>query len=135
MVYISIFKFASSKFSSSEFSPSRPEEISISSIRLKIIIFTFSKNRMVLFFEKQDWESCFGILLLCKFVLIFPLQDFILAFTYLLLYTGLLSNSFFRLYLTYSQISLYFSNNSWSSVKNEMYLFSSKSFLYAFFGG
>ena len=74
-------------------------------------------------------ESSFGISLLWKFVLIFQLQEFILAFRYFSLCTRSLSNTFLRLFLTISQIS-YFSNNLYLLSKKR-HLVSSKSFLCA----
>ena len=42
-----------------------------------------------------------------------------------------LPNSFLILFITFSQISLYFSNKSSSFVKKDIYLVSSKSLIYA----
>ena len=60
----------------------------------------------------MNWEPSLAILLFWKFVLIFPLYDFILASRFFSMHAGSLSNSFLILFLTFSQISLYFSNNS-----------------------
>ena len=45
-----------------------------------------------------------------------------LAFRYFSLYAGSLSDLFLRLFLTFSQISLYFFNNSSPFIKNDIYL-------------
>ena len=58
-----------------------------------------------------------------------------LVFRFFSLYTGSLSNSFLRLFLTYSQISWYFSNNLSSSIKKDIHFVPSKSFLYALIFG
>ena len=86
--------------------------------------------------DKQiNREPSFGILLSRKFVLVFPLQNFILAVSYFSPYTGSLSNSFLRLFPTFSQISLYFPNNLSPFIKRDTYLVPSKFFLYALIFG
>ena len=77
----------------------------------------------------------FDILLLWELVLIFPLLDFILACRYFSCYTNSLLNYFSYYFLHFSQISLYFSNNSSFFIKKYIYLVSSKSFPYALIFG
>ena len=63
------------------------------------------KTESIKITDKQiNWEPSFGILSFWKFVLIFPL---FIGFCFSL-YTDSLSNSFLKLFLTFSQISLYF---------------------------
>ena len=76
-------------------------------------------------------DKCIGTLSPWKFVLIFPSLKIVLVFRYFSLYIGSLSNPFFILLLTLSQILLYFTSNSSSFIKKDFYLVLSKSLQYA----
>ena len=64
-------------------------------------------------------------------MLIFASLKIVLVFRYFSLYIGSLSNPFFILLLTLSQILLCFTSNSSSFIKKDFYLVLSKSLQYA----
>ena len=62
---------------------------------LRIIVFSCSKNKSIKITDREiNWDPSFGNFSLWKFVFIFPLYGFILAFNCFLLHTGLRSISF-----------------------------------------
>ena len=65
-------------------------------------------------------------------LLVFVLYEFILAFMYLSLYNGSVSNYFLNKQLISFHISLYFCNVSLSLTKSFTHLISLKYFTYAF---